>query len=60
MFPVAMDCWPSELDLMAELAGLRRRERYANWRRAPFGSTSRGHITVYEMPAVRLAQSKDR
>jgi SAM-dependent methyltransferase len=51
MFPVAMRyCWPSELDLMAELAGLRLRERYADWSRAPFGSASRGHISVYEMP----------
>jgi hypothetical protein len=53
VFPAAMRyCWPSELDLMAELAGLRRRERYANWRRAPFGPASGGHVTVYEMPAA--------
>ncbi len=51
MFPVAMRyCWPSELDLMAELARLRLRERYADFRRAPFGSASRGHISVYELP----------
>lgn len=51
LFPVAMRyCWPSELDLMAELAGLRLRERYADFSRAPFGSASRGHVSVYERP----------
>jgi SAM-dependent methyltransferase len=60
VFPVAMRyCWPSELDLMAELAGLRRRERYANFRRAPFGPASGGHVTVYEMPAARQVRSGD-
>jgi SAM-dependent methyltransferase len=49
MFPVAMRyCWPSELDLMAELAGLGLRERYADWSRTPFGPESRGHVSVYE------------
>jgi SAM-dependent methyltransferase len=49
MFPVAMRySWPSELDLMAELAGLTLRERYADWSRAPFGPESRGHVSVYE------------
>lgn len=51
MFPVAMRyCWPSELDLMAELAGLRLRARYADFSRAPFGADSRGHVSVYERP----------
>jgi SAM-dependent methyltransferase len=49
MFPVAMRyCWPGELDLMAELAGLRLRARYADWSRTPFGAASRGHVSVYE------------
>lgn len=49
MFPVAMRyCWPSELDLMAELAGLGLRERYADWSRTPFGPESRGHVSAYE------------
>jgi len=53
MFPVAMRyCWPSELDLMAELAGLRLRERYADFSRASFGAESRGHVSVYEMPCA--------
>jgi hypothetical protein len=51
MFPVAMRyCWPSELDLMAELAGLRLRERYADFGRAAFGADSRRHVSVYERP----------
>jgi len=49
MFPVAMRyCWPGELDLMAELAGLRLRDRYADFSRAPFGADSRWHVSVYE------------
>lgn len=40
--------WPSELDLMARIAGLRLRKRYANWDGEPFGSASRRHISVYE------------
>ena len=40
--------WPSELDLMAQLAGLRLRERWSNWEKAPFTSESEQHISVYE------------
>ncbi|HTF12776.1 MAG TPA: class I SAM-dependent methyltransferase [Asanoa sp.] len=40
--------WPSELDLMARLAGLRRAARYAGWDSAPFTRTSKQHVTVYE------------
>ncbi len=48
LLPVALRySWPSELDLMARLAGLRLRERYADWDRRPFGSTSTSHISVY-------------
>ena len=39
--------WPSELDLMAQLAGLRLRDRWANWRREPFTATSMSHVSVY-------------
>ena len=42
-------CWPSELDLMARLAGLRLRERYAGWDRSPFTAASRQHVSVYEL-----------
>jgi SAM-dependent methyltransferase len=40
--------WPAELDLMAELAGLRLRERWANWRREPLTAESRSHVSVWE------------
>jgi len=40
--------WPSELDLMARLAGLRLRERWGSWRRDPFTAASTTHISVYE------------
>ena len=40
--------WPSELDLMARLAGLRLRERWSDWNRAPFTSESPSHVSVWE------------
>jgi len=40
--------WPSELDLMARLAGLQLRERWSGWRREPFTSESRKHVSVWE------------
>jgi SAM-dependent methyltransferase len=40
--------WPSELDLMAQLAGMRRRDRWADWDRSPFTSDSRKHVSVWE------------
>jgi SAM-dependent methyltransferase len=40
--------WPAELDLMAELAGLRLRERWAGWTREPFTSESRKHVSVWQ------------
>lgn len=43
--------WPSELDLMAQLAGMRLRERWAGWKREPFTSESRQHVSVWEKPA---------
>jgi hypothetical protein len=43
--------WPAELDLMARLAGLRLRDRWADWRRTPFTATSTGHVSVWEKPA---------
>lgn len=39
--------WPSELDLMARLAGLRLAERFGGWRREPFTAASTRHISVY-------------
>jgi SAM-dependent methyltransferase len=40
--------WPSELDLMARLAGLRLRQRFGGWQREPFTGTSSSHVSVYE------------
>ena len=40
--------WPSELDLMARLAGMTLRERWSNWSREPFTSDSRTHVSVWE------------
>jgi SAM-dependent methyltransferase len=44
--------WPSELDLMAQLAGLRLRSRWAGWNREPFTTDSRSHVSVWEKPAA--------
>jgi SAM-dependent methyltransferase len=43
--------WPAELDLMAELAGMGLRERWAGWKREPFTSESRMHVSVWEKDA---------
>jgi SAM-dependent methyltransferase len=40
--------WPSELDLMAQLAGMTLRERWSGWDRAPFTNDSRKHVSVWE------------
>jgi hypothetical protein len=44
--------WPSELDLMAELAGMTLRQRWGGWKREPFTSESRKHVSVWEKPAT--------
>ena len=40
--------WPSELDLMARLAGMTLRERWSDWQRAPFTGDSRSHVSVWQ------------
>jgi methyltransferase family protein len=40
--------WPAELDLMARIAGLTLRSRWAGWGREAFTSVSRSHVSVYE------------
>jgi SAM-dependent methyltransferase len=40
--------WPSELDLMARLAGMTLRERWGGWRREPFTAASEAHVSVWE------------
>ncbi len=48
MYPDLMRyAWPSELDLMAVIAGMALRERWGGWRREPFTSSSTKHISVY-------------
>jgi SAM-dependent methyltransferase len=39
--------WPSELDLMARLAGMTLDDRFGGWRREPFTSESRSHVSVW-------------
>jgi SAM-dependent methyltransferase len=43
--------WPSELDLMARLAGMTLRARRSGWNRKPFTSESTKHVSVWEKPA---------
>jgi SAM-dependent methyltransferase len=43
--------WPAELDLMAQLAGLRLRERWDGWTGEPFTSESRQHVSIWAKPA---------
>ena len=40
--------WPSELDLMARIAGMTLRERWGGWRREPFTAASDKHVSVWE------------
>ena len=40
--------WPAELDLMARIAGMRLRERWAGWNREPFTSECGSHVSVWE------------
>ena len=51
-FPVRIRyAYISELDLMARLAGLALRDRWADWDRTPLTATSTKHISVWEKPA---------
>lgn len=49
LYPVNIRyAWPSELDLMARLAGLRLRARHGGWREEPFTAESPRHVSIYE------------
>jgi SAM-dependent methyltransferase len=49
MFPVMLRYfWPSELDLMAKLAGLRLVRRYSGWDKSPFTRDSSRQISVFQ------------
>jgi len=45
--------WPAELDLMARLAGMTLRERWAGWNREPFTDESPSHVSVWEKTGER-------
>jgi SAM-dependent methyltransferase len=45
--------WPSELDLMARLAGMTLEHRWEDWDRAPFTAASERHISVWRLPEGR-------
>jgi SAM-dependent methyltransferase len=45
--------WPSELDLMARLAGMTLRERWSSWTREPFTRDSTKHISVWEKTTLQ-------
>jgi SAM-dependent methyltransferase len=48
LFPIVTRyCYPSELDLMARIAGLRLRERWGGWSREPFDARSELAVSVY-------------
>jgi len=44
--------WPSELDLMAQLAGFGLEARHADWAGAEFTAESPSHVSVYRLPAA--------
>ena len=49
LYPVNIRyAWPSELDLMAEIAGLKLSERWGGWDKGAFTSASNSHISIYE------------
>lgn len=40
--------WPSELDLMAQLAGMTLQSRWADWNKAPFTGDSPSHVSIWQ------------
>lgn len=51
LYPVKLRyIWPSEMDLMAKMAGLEREARWGGWNREPFTAKSTRHISVYRRP----------
>jgi SAM-dependent methyltransferase len=54
LYPVEIRyCWPAEMDLMAQLAGLRLRNRWGNWTKVEFSASSQKHISVFERATTR-------
>jgi trans-aconitate methyltransferase len=51
LYPVKLRyAWPSELDLMAQLAGLALRHRWGSWTKDLFTNESKKHVSVYGRP----------
>ena len=50
--------WPSELDLMARLAGMAFRDRWGDWNREPFTSASRSHVSVWQKPGSFVGRQR--
>jgi SAM-dependent methyltransferase len=49
LYPVHLRyVWPTEMDLMAQLAGMRLRERWADWGGGAFSADSAQHVSIYE------------
>ena len=46
--------WPSELDLMARLAGMTLLHRWDGWDRAPFTGESASHVSIWQKATVEL------
>ena len=42
--------WPSELDLMAELAGMALVQRWGGWKKQAFDNKSLSHVSVWQLP----------
>ncbi|QMU79586.1 class I SAM-dependent methyltransferase [Streptacidiphilus sp. PB12-B1b] len=42
--------WPAEMDLMARMAGLSLKHRWAGWDRSPFTAESTTHVSVWQKP----------
>ncbi|MGA3219517.1 MAG: class I SAM-dependent methyltransferase [Acidimicrobiales bacterium] len=52
--------WPSELDLMAKLAGMTLQHRWAGWDRSPFTGDSPCHVSVWKKPGDQPLRSRER
>ena len=54
LYPIQIRyAWPTELDLMAQLAGLTLRTRWSGWDASPYTSSSANHVSIYEHPQRR-------
>lgn len=51
--------WPSELDLMARIAGLELEHRWADWQQSPFTGDSTSHVSVWRKPTDTLSETDD-